>query len=105
MEPGRIIRAGGREFRLYTYKDESSGDELLNLPNFEESPEYTAAGRPFALAVQESCEYGKDDDDPNDPDPGDCGGCGWFQREAQFDPIGVCMCDAVRCEKKEEQPI
>lgn len=99
--PDGVIQAGGREFRLYKYFDKSLGEELLNLPNFQENPEYTAEGRPFALAVQESCEHGRDDNGPNNPDPGDCGGCVWFHRE-QPAAIGVCMCDALRREQKEE---
>jgi len=95
-EPDRIVYTGGKEFRLYKYYDELSGDEILDYPNFQESPEYTSDGRPFTLAVQESCEYGRDDNDSNDPDPGDCGGCVWFHREAAYDPIGVCMCEEIR---------
>ena len=94
-EPDEVIRVCGREFRLFKYYDESSGEELLNLPNFAENPEYTDEGRPFVLAVQESCEYGRDDSDPDDPDPGDCAGCTYFYRNnAPYDPIGVCMCDS-----------
>ena len=95
-KPDYIINVGGREFQLYWYTDESSGELLLDLPNFLEDPIYTNEGRPFTLAVQESCNYGKDDDDPNDSDPGDCGGCGWFHREVPLAPIGICMCDAMK---------
>jgi len=43
-EPKRIIHTGGREFRFYTYFDESAGEEMLDLPNFQENPEYTPIG-------------------------------------------------------------
>jgi len=94
-KPDEIIKVGGRIFNLFKYYDESLGEELLNFPDFNEGPEYTDEGRPFKLAVQESCQYGRDDDDPEDPDPGDCGGCKYFRKEQPYDPIGVCMCDLL----------
>ena len=94
-EPDKVIRVCSREFRLYKYYDESSVEELLNLPNFAENPEYTDGGRPFVLAVQESCEHGRDNNDPDDPDPGDCAKCTYFYRNnTPYDPIGVCMCES-----------
>ena len=89
----------GREFRLYKYYDESLGEELIRYPDFQEEPEYDDDGRPFVLAVQESCEYGMDDDDPDDDDPGDCNGCAWFFSEEPHAPIGVCMCGELRREE------
>ncbi len=100
--PDRIIRVGGKEFQLYNYYDESLKEELLNLPDFHERPEYTREGRPFALAVQESCEYGRDDNDKNNPDPGDCGGCAFFRREGTpGDAIGICTCDELKREQRD----
>ena len=94
--PGDIIRAGGREFRLQRVYDESSGEYLLDYPDFEENPEYTDDGRPFTLLVRESCRYVQSVD-PNDPDPGNCGGCILFRWErAPNDAIGVCMCEPLR---------
>jgi len=104
-KPDKIVRAGGKEFWLYRYYEESDGSYILDLPDFDESPEYTGDGRPFVLAVQESCGYGKDDNDPDNPDPGDCGCCGWFHRDEPHAPIGVCMCNAMKRENKEEQAI
>ena len=101
-EPDRIVRMGGREFRLYKYYDDSLGEELINYPNFQENPEYTDDGRPFVMAIQECCPSGKSDD-PENPDPGDCSGCVWLCLEASADAIGVCMCDARRLEQKEEK--
>ena len=40
---------------------------------------------------------------PGQPDSDDCGGCGWFCREEPFAIIGVCMCEALRREQKEEE--
>jgi len=98
-EPDAVFKVSGREFRLYKYYDDAVQQEMLNYPNFDESPEYTDEGRPFKLMVQESCEYGKDENDPDDPDPGDCGGCVYFKREhTAYDPIGVCMCEELRIE-------
>ena len=91
--------AGGREFRIYLEYDEELNESYPAYPDFEERPEYTDAGRPFATAEQESCPHGKPGilSEPGDPMPGDCDGCGWFHRgETPYDLIGVCMCDARR---------
>ncbi|MCL1855133.1 MAG: hypothetical protein FWF86_05310 [Clostridia bacterium] len=93
--PEKIIRIGGREFRLYRYLDESLGEELINYPDFQKSPAYTDDGRPFVLAVQECCPDRKSDD-PENSDPGDCSGCAWFYLEKPADAIGLCMCDKRR---------
>lgn len=94
--PYKVFRAGGRSFPVFLEYDEKLGESYPVYPDFEERPEYTAEGRPFATAGQESCPHRK----PNDkkkPPPGDCGGCGWFYREdTPYDPIGVCMCEARR---------
>ena len=97
-EPDKVIRAGGREFRLYRYFDESLGEELINYPDFLKAPEFTDVGRPFVLAIQECCPAGESDD-PENPDPGDCSGCVWLHLEEQADVIGVCMCEALRRER------
>ena len=87
---------GGREFRIYQEYDEELKESYLAYPNFEEHPEYTDAGRPFATAEQESCSHCRSKASGN-PIPGDCGGCGWFHRETtHYDLIGICMCDARR---------
>lgn len=102
-KPHKIECVGGCEFHMYEYRDEFDGAYRINLPNFEEAPEYTDEGRPFCLTVQESCEYGRYDNDPDAPDPGDCGGCAYFYREkTAYNVIGVCMCKARRRETKEE---
>lgn len=100
-EPDKVIWAGGREFRLYRYYDASLGEELINYPDFQKNPEYTAEGRPFTLAVQEGCPHG-DSGDQTDPDPGDCSGCMWFAQASPGDAIGVCMCEARGRAKEEE---
>ena len=107
-QPDKIVRVGGREFRIFREYDDLVEHDVLVYPDFEESPEYTGEGRPFCLAVQESCEYGRYSGDPDDPDPGDCGCCVWFHREEPFAAIGVCMCDSLKRtdiarEQKEEE--
>ncbi len=93
-EPSQIIRVGGREFRLYKYYEELCEDYIIDYPDLKRNPEYTDEGRPFNLAVEESCGYGESGD-PEDPDPGFCSGCIYFYQEAPpNDAIGVCMCDA-----------
>ena len=95
-QPYITHRVGGKEFPIYLEYDEEFGESYPAYPDFEERPEYTDEGRPFATAAQESCPHAT----PNAPGkglPGDCGGCGWFYRgKTPYGPIGVCMCDARR---------
>ena len=92
----KVFRAGGHTFPVYFEYDERLGESYPAYPDFQERPEYTEEGRPFATAEQESCPHCK----PNVPGqspPCDCGGCGWFYRgQTPYDPIGICMCDARR---------
>lgn len=89
----KVFRAGGRSFPVYLEYDEHLGESYPAYPDFEERPEYTDEGRPFATAEQEICPHCKPNASEKDP-PGDCGGCGWFYREqTPYDPIGICMCD------------
>jgi hypothetical protein len=105
MGPGqkrtyKVFQAGGRSFPVYLEYDEQLDESYPAYPDFEERPEYTEEGQPFATAEQESCLHCK----PNavgKPPPGDCGGCAWFYREqTPCDPIGICMCEARRREYK-----
>jgi len=101
--PYKICRVGGRSFLIYLEYDEQLKESYPAYPDFEENPEYTDEGRPFATAEQESCPYSKPKV-PDSPLPGDCGGCGWFYREkTPYDPIGICKCDARRRENKENK--
>jgi len=101
-EPYRVYRVGGRTFPVYLETDGQTGESFPVYPDFEESPEYTGEGRPFATSAQESCPHGKPKG-PGKPPPGDCGDCGWFLREqTPYDPIGICMCDARRRENESE---
>jgi len=103
-KPDKIVCAGGREFRLYRYHDEEDGRYILDLPDFAENPEYTDEGRPFMLHVQDGCPNAKARN-PDDTNSSDCGCCYWFYQDEPFAPIGVCMCDALRRESKEEQSV
>ena len=97
----KVFHAGGREFPVYLEYDEQMEESYPAYPDFEEHPEYTGEGRPFATAEQESCPHCKPNA-PGKPPSGDCGGCGWFFREeTPYDPIGVCMCEELRREMKE----
>jgi hypothetical protein len=100
--PYRISRAGGRSFPVYLEYDERLRESYPAYPDFEEHSEYTDEGRPFATAQQESCPRSKPKAPGKSP-PGDCGGCGWFYREqTPYDPIGICLCDALRRENEAE---
>jgi len=100
--PFKVCRVGGRSFNVCLEYDEHLKESYPVYPDFAEHPEYTGEGRPFATAEQESCPRCK----PNTqgkPPPGDCGGCGWFFREqTPYDPIGICMCDALRRKSESE---
>lgn len=93
-EPDKIIRAGGKEFRLYREYDAQAGVYTLIYPEFAESPEYTAAGHPFTTAEREGCPHYKPPD--GGPESDDCGGCTYFYREEAYAIIGVCLCGENR---------
>ena len=97
-EPDEIIHVGGKDFRLYKYYDDISEREILDLPNFEETPEYADDGRPFVLRVQDGCPYGKAGSEKGAYD--DCADCVWFYCESSGDPIGVCMNEKRRREQQ-----
>ena len=85
---------GGRKFIIYQEYDEELKESYPVYPDFEEHPEYTDEGRPFATAEQDGCPHCKPKTQGN-PTHGDCGGCDWFHREeTPYDVVGVCMCDA-----------
>jgi len=93
-EPYKVFRVGGRSFPVYLEYDEQLDESYPAYPDFEERPEYTEEGRPFATAEQESCPHYMPNAQGKLP-TGDCGGCGWFYREqTPYDPIGVCICTA-----------
>ena len=95
-QPYKVYRVGGRRFPIYLEYDDQLDESYPAYPDFEANPEYTEEGRPFATAEQESCPHRKPNA-PGGPPPSDCGGCGWFHREeTPIDPIGVCICDALR---------
>jgi hypothetical protein len=94
----KVYQVGVREFSVYFEYDDQLGESYPVYPDFEEHPEYTSEGRPFATAEQDSCSHCKPGVSGK-PLPSDCGGCGWFYREqTPYDIIGICMCDARRSE-------
>ena len=102
QKPYKICRAGGRNIPIYMKYDEVRQETYPAYPDFQEHPEYTDDGRPFATAEQDSCSFCRPNA-PNKPPPDDCGGCGWFYREqTPYDPIGICMCDEMRRKNKTE---
>lgn len=100
--PYKTYRAGGKSFSVYLEYDKQLKESYPVYPDFEAEPDYTADGRPFATAEQESCPHCKPRA-KGEAQPGDCGGCGWFLREhTPYDPIGICMCDLRRRKINEE---
>ena len=99
----KVYWAGGRCFPVYLEYDEQTGESYPAYPDFEERPEHTDEGRPFATSAQESCSHAKAKA-PGEILPGDCSCCGWFHRDNMpYDPIGVCMCGARRREPESEK--
>lgn len=88
-----ILRAGGREFRIYIEYDESLGEAQPNYPDFQANPEYTGEGRPFARSISSGCEYWKPYDSESTA-AGGCGACSWLYLESDKDIIGICMCES-----------
>ncbi|MDD4503425.1 MAG: hypothetical protein PHS15_01195 [Clostridiaceae bacterium] len=97
----KIYQVGGHSFPIYREYYEQMGEGYPAYPDFEASPQYTEEGRPFATAEQGSCPHCR----PKAVDgeqPSDCSSCNWFFREhTPYDPIGICMCDAVK-QKREK---
>ena len=69
--------------------DALSNRHFGEYPDFEESPRYTANGRPWVTAMQEGCIHSI-----NKYAKGrrcmDCGSCQYFQQEQEGDLIGIC---------------
>ncbi len=66
-----------------------------DYPDFSENPRYTPNGRPWVNATRIGCPYSNIIYD-------DCGSCSHFLREHSSDLIGICINDAMRINKKEE---
>ena len=58
-EPYKVFRAGDRSFPVYLEYDEQLQESYPAYPDFEECPEYTGEGRPFATAEQDNCLHCK----------------------------------------------
>jgi len=87
----KVYQVGDHSFPVYREYDEQLDKSYPAFPDFEKCPEYTAEGRPFVTAVQDSCPYAMARD-PEEETPGDCSDCRWFFREhIPYDPIGICM--------------
>lgn len=92
----KVYQVGGRSFPVYREYDEQLDESYPVFPDFEQCPEYTAQGYPFATAVQDNCHYAKAR--TQEEVPNDCSSCEWFFREhTPYDPIGICMFDDRRC--------
>lgn len=70
----------------YTY-DEHTEEYYAILPDLEESPIYTGAGRRCVTAVQDACAYGKPDGEGRCLD---CGSCRSYRPATPGKLIGVC---------------
>lgn len=87
----KVYQVEDHSFPVYREYDSQMDESYPVFPDFEKCPEYTAEGRPFATAVQDSCPYAKARV-PGEETPGDCSDCKWFFREhTPYDPIGICM--------------
>lgn len=96
----KVIEVAGRKFEI-RYLDmgavdsEMAGQLIPDFPFFDENPEYTDDGYPFANVLNDDCKHYRSDD----PTPeGTCRDCIYF-REA-VEEIGVCRCTARRLRKE-----
>ena len=84
------ITLGGQTFEIYYgYYEEKDRlgkyDEPVPIfPNFQESPLYDEAGRPFVTQMQDACAYFVGRDCENG-----CHGCRYYQKGE--DLIGICL--------------
>ena len=93
------IEIEGVTFLIYygysTEKEKEHGWEPApQYPAFEEVPQYTPDGRPFANPCQDCCEYY----DPIAPRKSDnwCFNCKLFDKREQM--IGICTCEKRKLE-------
>ncbi len=100
----RVFRCFGREFPVYYEYSDEDGNAIPGYPDFEDEPQYTQDGRPFLLSVQEGCDYAEAGA-PDEAVDGECGGCKYFCREpeAPFSVFGICLCEARRLPRKNEE--
>jgi hypothetical protein len=98
----RTFHCFGRAFPVYYQYSNEDGNTIPGYPDFTIDPQYTEDGRPFALTVQDGCEYARTDT-PEEADSCDCGDCQYFRQEAGFSVFGICMNDKRRQSQKETE--
>lgn len=96
MEQTRIrtYHSDGDAIDIVETYHEKSGHWVGDYPCFELDKRYTPNGRPW---VDVTCG----DECPHCDAAGDGGACSYFRREKPRDIIGVCFCEALRVEPKE----
>lgn len=83
----REYELDGLRLQVTLRYDETTGRYFEEFPDFEESPMYTARGKPIVCAAQDACLHG---------DCGaqsrclDCGSCGYFQPLYSDELLGTC---------------
>ena len=97
----RVFSFDGDSCEVTFSYDEEFGKYFGDYPDFEETPKYTPAGRPWITAMQEGCTYSKSK--VNDGRTClDCGSCMYFRRERQGDLIGICDNDRNKNKRRRD---
>lgn len=100
----RIFYFDGDVCEVKFYYDESCGKYFGDYPDFEESPRYTAGGRPWTSAMQDGCEHGENKYCRH-TDCSDCGSCKFFLQERPGDLIGICDHESKRRSQPDDTPM
>lgn len=79
----------GDSIKVLSTYDEANGIWIEEYVDFETSPRYTPAGRPWKSVTTVGCEHA-------DPIYKDCGTCRWLIKERAEDLIGVCNHECFR---------
>ena len=93
------IEIEGVTFEIYNgysceAEKQAGWDPSPQYPVFEEQPQYTAKGYPFAMVYQDCCEYYE----PIKPRTEDnwCFNCKMFDKREKY--IGICTCEKRKLE-------
>lgn len=88
-ETERIFYLEDRPLRVPYAYDEAAGRSFAQLPDLEETPVYTGAGRRCVTAVQDACGYGRAAPGGREPCV-DCGSCRFYRPATPERLMGVC---------------
>lgn len=85
----RVYRLDGDNLEAFSHLDPPTGLWIEDYIDFESTPRYTPAGRPWKSVTTTDCPY-------SHPVYRDCGTCPMLLKEQPGDLIGVCEHPALR---------